>query len=793
MLRKFVFVVAASIAAAVVSAAVGTGTRAPCFADAVPVWPKGCAHERNAFFGFRASFDVKDGERPVLRIAGCSAYRISLNGHHVGWGPARAPKGFFRVDEIPLEARKGRNVLAIEAAGYNCQSYYHMNQPSFLQAEVESEGHILVATGPSGAFEAGRLPRVRKTVRYSLQRTYSEQYRLSPGFDDWKIGGGAFDRLSLERRADVRLLPRRASHADFRINGPFKALSAAATVFDRQMETKPVRFVDEPGSRGVINAFLKSELESNWWDLIQRYSATNRTDAVKEGSGRFSIADGASILFDAGLNDTGFPGMRIDCRRPGTIALKFDEILVDGEVNPTRNSTANVIVWEFEKPGVYSVEAFEPYTFRYADVIACSGEFLIEAPYMRTFKNPDARSAVFSSSDAALAKIFEAARETYAQNAVDVFTDCPGRERAGWLCDSFFTARSSLLFTGCLHLEHLFLENYALPEKFEYLPDGAVAMCFPADFPSGDFIPNWMMWLVLELEEFRHRGGDAALIESLRPRLEGIVGYLWKFRNSDGLLEKLPGWVFLEWSHANNLVQDVNYPSNMMWAEVLDTMHRLYGRPDLATEAEKVRAEVRRQSWTGRWFCDNAVRGEDGVLRLSGECTETCQYYAFYFRTASRQSHPELWRTLAEEFGPKRRMTKKFPEIWPSNAFIGNYLRLECLSREGLSAKILEETRDFFLYMAERTGTLWEHDKTSASCCHAFASHVAVTFLRDLVGVREIDYRNRKVVFSPPRDLSVEAISMEIPVGEGNFVRAGWKKENGIVREELELPVGWSR
>ena len=42
--------------------------------------------------------------------------------------------------------------------------------------------------------------------------------------------------------------------------------------------------------------------------------------------------------------------------------------------------------------------------------------------------------------------------------------------------------------------------------------------------------------------------------------------------NQDGLLENLPAWVFVEWSHANEpkLVNEgVNYPSNMTYSEGL--------------------------------------------------------------------------------------------------------------------------------------------------------------------------------------------------------------------------------
>jgi hypothetical protein len=230
----------------------------------------------------------------------------------------------------------------------------------------------------------------------------------------------------------------------------------------------------------------------------------------------------------------------------------------------------------------------------------------------------------------------------------------------------------------------------------------------------------------------------------------------------------------------------------MTWAEVLDVMNRLYDMPELSEEAEKVRETVRKQSWTGEWFCDNAIRQKDGSLKLSGECTETCQYYAFYFKTATPKTHPKLWKTLVDDFGPRRAETKKHPEIWPSNAFIGNYLRLECLSREGLYRQILDETRGYFLYMAERTGTLWEKIDTTASCNHGFASHVAVTCCRDSLGVKEIDYVTKNVVFEPPENLPIDSISMEIPIGN-DFIVAGWKKTAGKIKETLILPVGWNR
>ena len=56
--------------------------------------------------------------------------------------------------------------------------------------------------------------------------------------------------------------------------------------------------------------------------------------------------------------------------------------------------------------------------------------------------------------------IFNAAVETFKQNTLDIYMDCPSRERAGWLCDSFFTARAEHYLTGASTVEKNFLENF---------------------------------------------------------------------------------------------------------------------------------------------------------------------------------------------------------------------------------------------------------------------------------------------------------------------------------------------
>ncbi len=769
-------------------AAAGAVTK---FDTAESVWPAGLEREMNTRVAFTGSFNLSAGERPVLKLVAWYSYRVTLNGAFVAFGPARGPKGFFRPDALDLSAvaRAGRNELTVEVAGYNVPNFYLMEQPPFFKAEVVVDGRVRLASRADGTgFAASERPHVRKVPRYTFQRTFAEVYRL-PGPRQPRP-------LKLAPAPEPALIERRAPYPAYEVNARMTPLSFAKIRYDENAPVHTDRALSLPGKNPRFKGFRLNELEVNSSFFAQRLVDSDRRPVTAEErrAAAFPLAAGESMVFDNGLNDSGFPGVRVDVKRPGRLVLQFGEsLLPGGAVCGVRrhHGCCNVIIWDFQEAGVYEVDAFEPYTMRYVELDVVTGEMTVSAPRFRSYKNATAKRATFRASDPALVQVFNAARETFCQNAVDVFMDCPGRERAGWNCDAFFTSEVSTLLTGDTALERLFVENLARAKAFDDIPDGMLPMCYPADQRIVDYIPNWAMWFVLQTDAYLRRTGDRETVELLRPRLEKLVRFLWKYRNSDGLLEKLPGWVFVEWSRANKLVQDVNYPSNMTWAEMLDAMDRLYGRPDLAAEARRVRAEILRQSWTGRWFCDNAVRQKDGTLKLSGECTETCQYYAFFFNVATPDSHPALWRTLLTEFGPgrydskDRRILLKHPEIWPANAFVGNYLRLCLLGREGRGRQIVRESKGYFKYMADRTGTLWENDTNFASSCHGFASYAAVLLVKHVLGL-DVNLV-AKTVTELPTDADLDFCGVTLPVPGGEIVYDRNKDGSSVFR----APDGW--
>lgn len=779
-----------------ISLSAALGVQPPVgFQAAKPVWPQGREKELNLFVGFRALVDVKEQADVMLRLTGSNIYRVSVNGQFVGHGPARGPHGWFRIDELDLTPalHAGKNVVAIEVAGYNVNSFYLLDQPAFLQAEIVVDGKIVAATGGEPGFDAKIIDeRVQKVQRYSFQRPFTEVYRLAAGWDAWKSdANAAFKDVACGEVAVNAYLPRRVPYSTFT---PRPAIwDVSEGTIKTGVEPKQIwrdRSIANVGP--VFFGYPESELVTIPSIELQKVATVpgKTIDKPMPADQAIEVGTNAYHTLDFGTNLTGFLGATVTCKEKTRLFLTFDEILRDGDVDWKRMDCVNIIVLELQ-PGEYRFETFEPYTMRYVKPIVLEGACTLKDIHLREFVNPDVFRAQFAASDARLNKLYEAGRETFRQNATDIFMDCPSRERAGWLCDSFFTSRVAMDFMGRPVIEKNFIENFLLPPQFKFLPEGMLPMCYPSDHNDKAFIPNWAMWFVVELEEYLARSNDRAMVDALKPRVTKLMEYFKPFENGDGLLQKLPNWVFVEWSAANSFTQDVNYPTNMLYAGMLSAAGRMYGQPDLLAKAEKIRETIRKQSFDGEFFVDNAVL-KDGKLEVTRNRTETCQYYAFFFDVATRERDGELFRKLVEDFGPHRKETKKFPEIHPSNSFIGNVLRVEILSRHGRSQQILDESIDYLMYMAKGTGTLWENVHAGASCNHGFASHIVHTLYRDILGVQRIDPAGKVAELRFCNIPKLDWCEGRLPLGTGDTaISLRWWKDAGKVYYRLQNPAGW--
>lgn len=694
------------------------------FISAMPVWAKGREEEMNVWLEF--STTAKKTGKTVLALTGSSVYSVGINGEFFAFGPARSAHGFYRVDELDLSPvlKDGSNTVSVTVAGYNVNSYYVIDQPSFLCAELIENGKVVAATGKSGFSVREVSEHEQKVSRFSYQRAFAEVYN---------VGAKALPPVELAVTEPKKYIERGSAYNVYpRIQSEKVVCRGTFSVGDHSAELRYPRQVLNVDNV-IYKGYTLPEFSSDPHLLSRNIDVQSVVDC-DEPARDVSLAPGEFSVFSMGRNVTGMISLTVTASEPAEILLNFDEILrCDGRlVNFRRMGTTDAVIWRIPA-GTHTLETLEPYTVQYAAIYPINAAITVNGMKIIYFgaKEPNVK---FSGDDAEMKAIFDAAVETYRQNTFTIYMDCPCRERAGWLCDSFFTSRVEKILTGKSEIEHVFLENFILPDGFRALPEGMLPMCYPGDHFNGNYIPNWAMWYVIELDEYLRRTGDREFVEAAKPKMISLAKFFERYENELGLLEKLDKWVFVEWSKSNELTQDVNFPSNMLYAMMLRKLTALYGDDSYAEKASRIEKTINDISFTDAGFyCDNAVRDESGKLVLSGIYTETCQYYAFFCGTASPETRPELWQRLVSDFGAERvipynwpnfRPEAKWQDVYPSNAFIGNYLRLELLYRYGEKDKLKKDIKGFFVKMAKATGTLWESETEKSSLNHGFASHV---------------------------------------------------------------------
>ncbi|MBP3666915.1 MAG: hypothetical protein J6K29_07665 [Clostridia bacterium] len=694
------------------------------FRAATPVWEKGTAKVMNRTVCFVATLPATNQPVKLVAAASCS-FLLTVNGAYVAHGPARCCHGYFRVDEYDLSKylTKDVNTVALRVASYNVNAFSYLNQPGFLCAEITVGGEIVAATGADGFKAYPVTERVQKVQRYSFQRTFVETYKLSEGAFDYEINPNT-------AVAPVEVEPAVAGHflcRDIPMGEEDEPVYPVSVIHRGQLSYSEKEHYYNSREIGDIGphylAYRENELEYASHREVGKCDPHGQVD-VTETANTIALAADTYADIEFPCNTTGIYEFDLEARGDGELFIIFDEILLDGQVRPFRLGLSNIIT-VMAKAGKYHLECAMPHVMKYARIMAKGTAMTVRGLYLHHIAFPtSAITASFAGNDETMKRIYDAALETYRANSVDIYMDCPSRERAGWLCDSFFTSRVEYALTGKSQLERAFLQCFILPESFEFIPKGMLPMCYPADHYDKTYIPNWAMWYAVELCEYFTRTGDREFVDGAKDKMYALMDFFKKYENEYGLLENLESWVFLEWSKSNELTQDVSFASNMLYAYMLEGLGKLYSDEALIAKAAALKAVINELSMTeSGFYCDNAYR-RDGKLVLSGERTESCQYYAFFCGTATPETHPWLWNTLVHDFGYARAEKGLYPEIWPANAFIGNYLRLDLLDRFGLKDELYDNIKGYFTYMADTTGTLWELVASQASCNHGFASHV---------------------------------------------------------------------
>lgn len=760
-------------------------------------------------YGFHHSFSILDAQSVKVHIAARNIYRLYLNGEMVMHGPARTAHGYVRVDstEIGSLLKAGENHIAVEVIVYGGDFYKGYSndctlEPGLLIAEVETDGEVISATGRD-SWQVCRLSeRDGRAERISHSRECAEVCRLTANRTNWRTGKYQNFVTAEVLDGEPVYLKRMSLMPTLEKHSARELLGFGACRIDPEIEVVP-----EFWNRDNFNP-------EGYYDSLPAHPLKDCRQTVEDDEGcvaarrvgseiLLSGAPDKYLLYDMGENLVGFIGVEFTAEREGIVDIAHSEWFdLDGTFPYAHNTVTRIYV----PAGKTFFVAMEPAVARYLKLyFRGTGDATVHGVSMHEYTVPDEHRCAFLCSDEDVNRLYSAAKKTLVLNTLDIFMDCPDRERGGWLCDSLWTARAAYMLLSDARVERDFIENFLLTPA-----DGMSNAFFPDVFPGNKpnyyedtGISTWSFWLMCELCEYVRRTGDRAFAEEYAARVEAFVCGSGSFIGSSGLIERLEG-VFIDWSLSNRweYQESVSTPVNALYAYMLCELGGLYHRADWIERGEGMRSILReaiKRATPGGLkkvtiFPDHWKKDDDGSLIPGENTSESGMATALWSGLFAREEVPALVRRVRDSMGPAPRFPSD-PNIGKSGLFIGLCIRLDMLCRLGMYEQMFEDVKNIYMpQLTEGPGTLWEHSVIdSSSRCHGFNGHAGVHLMRDVLGmgmpVREENGRIPLAIAPHLCGLRWARGTMELTEG---IICVSWKYDGESFALDVNLPV-WNR
>lgn len=745
------------------------------FQTAKPIFLKGRSEEPNVQAGFRTKIQISDGHNYEISIAARTFYRLYINGSVVMHGPARTAAGYLRVDSFQITdfLQCGENIIAIEVISYGNNFNYSNDitcESGMLQAEICEGSRVIAAT--DSAWQAIRIcQREQKSERISHCRQQAELYYIDEIFETWtttaddKHFTGSIEILD---ESTTGYLERGMPLPAMEHIGGAQLVEYGSARLDDEMEVHVNWFENN------IRDYLKDVLERPYVDYrrTKEISGDGKIDFLPVSNANqkcpVSIAapDIAYLHYDFGNSYLGFIGIDVECGCDGILDIVHLETycLIDGkhEIDGGTNPVTRLHVTK----GRHSFLTREPALARYIKIYfrpegrskAPQASITINNLYVLTYCYKDTGMCSFQCSDDNINRLYNAAKRTLILNTLDIFMDCPERERGGWLCDSLWTARAAAMMLGDMSVERAFIENFLLVKN---MWKGFVPEVYPAYKPNYSEFPGittWTFWLMAELCEYAARSGDMEFIHKYHGRVAEFVNGSYTLLGESGLIENLP-WLFIDWSLANesDYNQPISVPANSLYAYVLKGLGALYDEADWVRKGEAIAEILKSALLDGQktlgytqYIPDN-LKYENGRFIALNKYSEAAHYTTLWTGLFTKEELGCVYHAVVRTMGPAPHFTKS-PIVGNSGLFIGLCIRLDMLARFGEYDTLFNEMKAiYYPQLAEGPGTLWENQiLDTSSRCHGFTGHVGVHLLRDILGIQMPDGIRKKIAFSDP-------------------------------------------
>jgi hypothetical protein len=302
--------------------------------------------------------------------------------------------------------------------------------------------------------------------------------------------------------------------------------------YDARLEQKgwdDVKFTDESWKKAVIvdgPSILNSQMAEPV-TLMETFTPQN----VKR-------INAATWVYDLGQNASGIPSIQVQGKRGDTIKIYPAELLKeDGTVNQRASGSPFYFQYILKGDGVESWQPrFTYYGFRYLQVIgavpkeennSASSPVLLQIEGLHN-RNAADKIGSFSCSNELFNKTYNLVDWAIKSNTVSVFTDCPHREKLGWLEQTHLMGNSVRYNYDVVNLYHKLLHDMKYSQTSEGLIPEIAPEFVKFEWGGGMFrdSPEWGSAAIIVPWYLYQWYGDKGVFEENYETMKKYIAYL---------------------------------------------------------------------------------------------------------------------------------------------------------------------------------------------------------------------------------------------------------------------------
>lgn len=501
-------------------------------------------------------------------------------------------------------------------------------------------------------------------------------------------------------------------------------------------------------------------------------------------------------IYDMGQNASGIPQLNVQGKKGDTIRIYPSELL-QGDSIPFQRPTGSPYYFEYVLKGE-GIETWQPrftyYGFRYLQVKGCTPkgennpERLPQVLQLKTLhiRNAAERIGAFTSSNELFNRTNTLIDWAIKSNMMSVFSDCPHREKLGWLEQVHLMGNSVQFNYDVINLNKKIMldmkysqtDSGLIPEiapeyvKFEW--GGDMFRDSPEWGSSGIILP-WYMYLWY---------GDKQVLKDYYPMMQRYISYLQMKAKDHILYQGLGDWYDLGPKPPGvSQLTPMGVTGTAIYyydLNILSKIAKMLGKPQDAVQYNKLATEVK-AAFNKKFFNKETKQYATG--------SQTANAMAVYMKLVEPQYRKAVVENMIKDIRSRNNSL--------TAGDIGYRYLLRVLEEEGRSDVIFDmnsrsDVPGYGYQLAKGATALTESWQAlpNVSNNHFMLGHLMEWFYTGLAGINqsESSVAYKELVIKPQVVGDVDFVSswFQTPYGK---VSGEWKKKDGAFSLNVTVPA----